>query len=346
MINEFKKNIEGKRVVLYGASFQGQKTYNLLKDINIDIDYFCDSDEIKWGKNFCDKKILSLEELKNLGLKKDKELLVIITSMYVQEIITTLNELYIDCVFQTYKYIDEIYGKDNEYVGNIKKYKDKHKGQRCFIIGNGPSLNVEDLDKLKDEITFASNRIYLLFDKTKWRPNYYSMVDMKMLNNYKEDVAKLELENIFIPLRAKEHFNKYTHNIQYMNFRVEIAKPSNLKFSSDISNIVYNGYTVTYALIQFAIYMGFNEINLLGVDHNYSQYRVNGKVITTDYKDNFSEEYITEGEDRCLPELGNSEIAYKLAYEYCTNNNIKIHNCTRGGKLEVFPRKKFEECFI
>ena len=47
MINEFKKNIEGKRVVLYGASFQGQKTYNLLKDINIDIDYFCDSDEKK-----------------------------------------------------------------------------------------------------------------------------------------------------------------------------------------------------------------------------------------------------------------------------------------------------------
>src|SRR4030066_2585922 len=35
--------------------------------------------------------------------------------------------------------------------------------QRCFIIGNGPSLRQTDLSKLRGEFTFGLNRIYLLF---------------------------------------------------------------------------------------------------------------------------------------------------------------------------------------
>ena len=46
---------------------------------------------------------------------------------------------------------------------NYKKYE----GKRCFIIGNGPSLKLEDLNRLKNEITIASNKIYLIFNKTE-----------------------------------------------------------------------------------------------------------------------------------------------------------------------------------
>lgn len=52
----------------------------------------------------------------------------------------------------------------------LKKLKNIHLGKRCFIIGNGPSLKAEDLSKLykNNEITFAFNRIYHIFDQTKW----------------------------------------------------------------------------------------------------------------------------------------------------------------------------------
>ena len=43
--------------------------------------------------------------------------------------------------------------------------KDTHRGQRCFIIGNGPSLKNTDLALLENEVTFGLNRIYLLFSK-------------------------------------------------------------------------------------------------------------------------------------------------------------------------------------
>ena len=49
------------------------------------------------------------------------------------------------------------------YSEKIKKLKDNYIGKRCFIIGNGPSLRIEDLNCLKGEYTFAANRIYEIF---------------------------------------------------------------------------------------------------------------------------------------------------------------------------------------
>ena len=37
-----------------------------------------------------------------------------------------------------------------------------HRGQRCFIVGNGPSLNQTDLSLLRGEYTFTTNRAYLI----------------------------------------------------------------------------------------------------------------------------------------------------------------------------------------
>ena len=52
-----------------------------------------------------------------------------------------------------------------ESIRRLAELKDIHKGRRAFIIGNGPSLKQTDLSKLKNEITFGMNRIYLLFDR-------------------------------------------------------------------------------------------------------------------------------------------------------------------------------------
>ena len=44
-------------------------------------------------------------------------------------------------------------------VGSNAEFKDIHKGQRCFIVGNGPSLNDEDLSLLENEYVFTVNKI-------------------------------------------------------------------------------------------------------------------------------------------------------------------------------------------
>ena len=62
-----------------------------------------------------------------------------------------------------------IYGK------KLKQFKNTHKGETCFIIGNGPSLKVGDLTRIHELgiPSFAFNRIFCIFDETPWRPTYY-----------------------------------------------------------------------------------------------------------------------------------------------------------------------------
>ena len=55
--------------------------------------------------------------------------------------------------------------------------KNLYAGKRGFVICNGPSLKIADLDKLENEICIASNKIYLAFDQTKWRPNFLTIAD-------------------------------------------------------------------------------------------------------------------------------------------------------------------------
>lgn len=69
-------------------------------------------------------------------------------------------------------------------------------------------------------------------------------------------------------------------------------------FSDDIAQEISEGFTVTYAEIQMAAYMGFKEIYLLGVDFNYSKILdSSGKVVETGSKDYFSDSYILVNEN-------------------------------------------------
>jgi hypothetical protein len=43
--------------------------------------------------------------------------------------------------------------------------KDRYRGERCFVIGNGPSLNRTALHHLENEFTFGVNRICLMFER-------------------------------------------------------------------------------------------------------------------------------------------------------------------------------------
>lgn len=225
----------------------------------------------------------------------------------------------------------------------LEKFKNIHNQKRCFIIGNGPSLNVEDLNLLglNKEITFGTNRIFNIFDKTAWRPTYYCIQDFVLINNIKDKINKVECKEKFIAINAKWAYNLDFNDVNYFYLNTERYYPNLPKFSEDISEQIYEGFTVTYGAIQLAIYMGFKEIYLLGVDHNYSIHINNKgeKIKDEKVKDYFSND---SNKDMNLPNLENSTLAYMKAREYCDKNNIKIYNATRGGKLDVFERIDFE----
>lgn len=230
-----------------------------------------------------------------------------------------------------------------EVLIKLKRFQDAHSGKRCFIIGNGPSLTTDDLNKLIDEYTFASNRVFMLFNQTNWRPTYYGICDRTLFDQIKSEADMVNAKAKFIPLDFIEG-NEIRHGYNYFS-RV----PFNLfrkypQFSENIHSKMYEGSTITYYLIQIAVYMGFKEIYLLGVDFNYSISMDNkGRVI----KNNDVKDYFYEGKaiNVTMPNLEQNFYAYQSAKKHCGKNGIKIYNTTRGGKLEVFERIDFDTLF-
>lgn len=245
------------------------------------------------------------------------------------------------------KYAHEHYlrSPDCQYLKTLKKI---HAGQRCFIIGNGPSLSGADLEHLCNEYTFAANRIYNIFPQTNWRPNYYMSVDDLVIKEIQDQLLDYELGHIFLRsdiCRIQASTNKLTRVFTkplMLDVNRNRYNDTSVYFSEDVSNHFSNGWTVTYAAMELAVYMGFKRIYLLGVDHNYSASRdANGKRHLDDTVQNYfdNKKYASRFDYNYL----SVQYAFEIAKEYCDNHGIKVFNATRGGKLEVFERVDFDE---
>ena len=235
----------------------------------------------------------------------------------------------------------------SDNIKKLKSLKNKYSGKRCFIIGNGPSLTVDDLEKLNDEITFGFNRIYYIFDKTKWRPTFYCSEDIKIIQNSVDEINRLDINHKFIPIILKNDYSIDINSATYFNHKYTKNNPSMPDFSKDISEYIACGSTVTYSAIQMAAYMGFKEIYLIGVDHSFARYRnEKGEIIEDkNLKDYFCEDYNKDKDKLDIPSTVESTLSYMKAEEYSRQHGFRIYNATRGGKLEVFERVNFDELF-
>ena len=237
-----------------------------------------------------------------------------------------------------------------QYGKQLSKYKDCHKGERCFLIGNGPSLRAEDLTRLHErgEICFAFNRIYNIFDKTPWRPTYYISQDEKMLQGCADTVDATYLGTKFIPINLKWYHAIQLSHAEWFLMKAPVldgGKP--LEFSDDLPSCLFNSATGMYTAAQIAAYMGFKELYLIGVDHHFhiSQNNKGEIVVDNSVKDYFSDQYNTDKEQLYIPNTENSTLTYVAMKEQCEKRGIKVYNATRGGKLEVFERVDFDALF-
>ena len=255
----------------------------------------------------------------------------------------------------------------------LSKFKDLHKGKRCFVVGNGPSLNLMDLSRLEGEYVICTNSIFLLFDRVNWRPQYYTCVDTRVLPDQGSKILEMHEKNpemvCFFPCEIKNH------QTQEITLTKELIPPGknriyfeqhsidkkNLPFSAfplDLEKGLAQPYTVTITALQLAVYMGFDPIYLIGCDTSYSvpdnvikegDHPELGKFMYTSTEDNdpnhFDPTYFGKGRQWHHPQVHNMIWHYMMAHEVVALSGKHIFNATAGGKLEVFPRVDFEELF-
>jgi len=225
----------------------------------------------------------------------------------------------------------------------LEKFRNIHAGQRCFIMGNGPSLAKMDLSVLKDEVTFGMNRVYLLFDEMKFIPTYYTCINGHVLEQFADDIQTLPMPK-FLNWNFRNSFNSEDINTSFMRFRYSIGD----SFVVDPAESFCSGGTVTYATMQLAYYMGFKEVVLIGVDHNFKEKgRPNKTEIRVSEVDesHCHPEYFPKGIKWELPDLLRSELAYVEARKAFEKDGRKIVDATHGGKLEVFEKVDFDSLF-
>jgi hypothetical protein len=119
------------------------------------------------------------------------------------------------------------------------------------------------------------------------------------------------------------------------------------KFAPDARQRLWEGATVTYVALQLAYHMGFEQVILIGVDHNFTtKGKPNTMVVSQgDDRDHFHAGYFGKGFRWQLPDLETSERAYRMAHQAYAQAGRQVVDATVGGKLQVFPKVEFNSLF-
>lgn len=328
-------------------------------------------EQLKDKMDIVNKKLLSLES------EQDNKISIIndeISKYYncFQKLEKEINEINTDFVkykqflnddiwFTKYGYdwmISDLQMRCIEEIlpGNREKLlslKNTHVGEACFVIGNGPSLRAEDLSKLKENniFCFASKRINLIFDKTDWRPDIWGVSDLDYIQLYKDEISELKgFPKLVCAQSIIKHDIIIEDAIYYPFIQMERQPPW---FNEDIMRGVHFWGTITCKLINFAVYMGFKKIYLLGVDNTFPINKdENGNYICDPSQSkHFSEDYHSRDEakevlkniDDILKSQEYVNKSYNSIKWHCEQLGVEVINATRRGELEIFTRKHFEE---
>lgn len=259
-------------------------------------------------------------------------------------------------------------------IDRFTKFRNRHRGETCIVMGNGPSLNEMDLDLLEGNVVFGSNAAYLLYDRVSWRHRYYFSCDSRVLPDHAAEIVAMHEANpemeLFFP--AVLHHWDGTGLVEPTD--VHMPRAANRYFFRPIPQATYNlpftavsadmdaglimPYTVTVNMIEAAAYMGFSTIILIGCDTSYvipEDVVAEGPSIggrqslltsTSDDPNHFHPDYFGKGRKWHQPHVERMIQHYQWAKEAFAYRGVTILNATVGGNLEVFRRVDYNSLFI
>ena len=216
-------------------------------------------------------------------------------------------------------------------------FHNRHRGERAVLVANGPSLNQMDLGFLRRETVIGLNKIHLGLRRFRFYPRYLVAVNRLVIEQAAADMRRLNCVK-FISERAKHALpeDALTHHIKTRDLAC--------RFCRDITQGVHEGYTVTYAALQIAFYMGFQEVVIIGMDHRFhfagepnEERRLEGADVN-----HFCPDYFADGQRWQNPDLKKSEESYRLAREVYEADGRRIIDASVNGACAVFEKRDIQ----
>jgi len=148
-----------------------------------------------------------------------------------------------------------------------KNLKDNHSGERCFVIMNGPSILDHDLRRLENEVVFSANYFYRSDIAKVVKPNYHCWLDSKLFSSAEGEKVQEEilgLDPSIILIENYKGYNKRLSDRCYYTYNKHLPNLAGIR--SNLSSICSSFSTVALYAINAAIYMGFKNIYVMGLD--------------------------------------------------------------------------------
>ena len=242
------------------------------------------------------------------------------------------------------------------------RYKDTHIGERCFILGNGPSLKDVDFSLISKEFVFTVNNFSLVENYKKVKTNVHLWADLSFFElredqKYNHDdlmkyYIKISEENpiCFMPVQAYDFVNRNRLNeilnINYFNYFSSFKSCDRFQF--DLAKTLSSYSTVVQYAISIAIYMGFKEIYLLGCDSTNVVSMINAAMnIKSEGMHAYKNDDVNERYQELLKQWSMADVfydqyllfeGYKTLKKECDNRGIKLVNCSTKTLINELPR--------
>ena len=255
---------------------------------------------------------------------------------------------------------------------NIKKshslnarFRNTHEGERCFILGSGPSVKKQNLAILEGEHCISMSRFYLHDKYDLIQPKYHVFAPNH--HPYKFELPRENLEELERRTNWNQEIFICHTSYKYSYFELMKKQPAyalkNISFINYIASVElteYNAYdeviwdiskrpflirSALYACIQLALFMGFKEIYLVGVDHDYLAELNEDGSSTHFYQvaEGLNDADFYKDKEKLFFGFYKRWGHYRLMRTYAEKRGQRIFNASEKSYLDVFQRMKLED---
>lgn len=232
----------------------------------------------------------------------------------------------------------------------LEKFENLHKGKRAFLVAGGPSLKDTDITLLDDEIVFS---VSLTYKKEDLKTNYHFIGDFNIAKQFFEEIERIKCDGLFV--------SNGIYSICILNHPrlYSFLGHSKKEFCKNPYNGVHGGGTSTFVAMQFAYFMGIQELYVVGLDHYLTLDKQLEQVEKTGVRKNkhdlvetvgedvnhFTKDYYPKGVKWFVPQVKRMAESYSLARKAFEEDGRRVYNASlvTGLSEEILPRIEYDE---
>jgi hypothetical protein len=228
----------------------------------------------------------------------------------------------------------------------LARNRDLHRGERCFLLGCGPSLNEVDLTRLNGELVMGVNGTYML---EELELTYFASVSHIFWKHHVDGLKRMRCRRRFLPfylsMLESDCPTSWFNFVDHQHYgRMNVPHPAG--FSTEPHRLIYGGATVIYPCLQILYHLGVTEVVLLGLDHDYGvdTNAVGRSVVSVPSEElqaHFRDDYYPGGGEVFI-DIHTTELAYAMSRDRYAADGRRIVNATPGTKLDVYEQVALE----